>query len=66
MKPTIRCVMLRNGRVGLSVAKRSTILREEGTLNVLSIENATPAQVEHVRAMGGYVPDGIVRRKDQK
>lgn len=61
MKPTIRYVSLVAGGCGLTTDPVRSILKREGTANVRSISNATQKQVDWVRAMGSYVPDGIIR-----
>ena len=59
-KPTIRYVELAGLGCGLSTDSERNILRREGTSNVRRISNATKENVEWVRAMGGYVPDGRI------
>ena len=59
-KRPILATRLIGGGIGLSNETRATILREEGTANVASIKLATQADIDHVRAMGGYIPNGRI------
>jgi hypothetical protein len=61
-KPVIKYVDFYNGYCRLTTDAESTILREEGTRNVKQIRPATKADVEHMRAMGGPVPDGRIAK----
>lgn len=62
-KPIIKAIELHIGGIGLSIYSKSTILICEGTANVRSIHNATKKDVEWVKAMGGYVPDGRIAKE---
>lgn len=64
-KKVIKYITLSGGRCGLSTATNKDILASEGRANVASIRPATREDVEWVRAMGGHVPEGIVRKARQ-
>lgn len=59
-RPVVNYVSLWNGRCGLSTDTRAEIMRREGTANVRGVRPATQADVEWVRGMGGYVPEGRI------
>ena len=58
--------VLAYGLVGLSTDTKREILREHGRGNVQSVRNATQEDVDWVRGMGGYVPDGIVAKEQAR
>lgn len=62
---TIMYISLHGTGCGLSTDSEKEIFRREGTSNVREVRPATQKDVDWVKAMGGYVPDGIIRR-DQK
>ena len=55
-KPVINYIDLYSGRCGLTVERRSEVLRRLGTDNVRSVRPATEDEVLGVEAMGGHVP----------
>lgn len=61
----IKYVSFRGSYCKLSTDSRAQILREEGTNNVSEIRNATAADIESVRSMGGYVPEGRIVRYEK-
>jgi len=60
---TIRYIKLFGGRCGLTTDTKREVLRREGESNVLDVRPATQQEVDWVRAMGGRVPEGKVRRE---
>lgn len=62
-KKVIKYISLRSG-CGLSTKSPEQILREEGSNNVQYVRDATAKDVEWIRAMGGYVPDGRIVGKE--
>jgi hypothetical protein len=62
-KKVIQYISLDNGRCGLSTESPRDILHRIGTENVRAIRPASQKEVDWVRAMGGDVPDGIVRER---
>jgi hypothetical protein len=62
-RKTIKYITLTGGRCTLSTDTNRKIFDEEGRANVTLIRPATMDEVEWVRAMGGHVPEGIVRKK---
>jgi hypothetical protein len=64
-KKVIKYITLSGGRCGLSTATDKDILASEGRANVASIRPATREDVDWVRAIGGHIPEGIVRKARQ-
>lgn len=63
-KKIIKYISLKSG-CGLSTKSPEQILREEGSNNVEFVRNATADEVDWIRAMGGYVPEGRIASKGE-
>lgn len=61
-KPFLMCVELRSG-IGIRAESRRNILKQYGTVNVMDIHYATQKEIEWVRAMGGFVPEGRIHKE---
>jgi hypothetical protein len=62
-KPIIKYIELSGRGCGLSTDSEANILKREGTANVALIRNATQKDVDWVRGMGGYVPEGRIAKE---